>query len=46
MPVKTMQLVRIRALEIQRSLGTKTAAAYLRNRGISLPGAVAILAIR
>jgi hypothetical protein len=42
----TMQLQRIRALEIQHSLGTKVAAAYLRNQGISLEGAIAILAIK
>jgi len=41
-----MQAIRIRALEIQRSLGTRVAAGYLKNRGISLEGAVAILAIR
>jgi hypothetical protein len=40
----TTTLHRIRALEIQRSLGTKTAAAYLRNQGWSLEGAVAYLA--
>lgn len=40
-----MQLIRIRALEIKRSLGTRAAAGYLRNRGVSLEGAVAILAI-
>ena len=41
----TMQTLRIRALEIKRSLGTKVAAGYLRNRGVSLEGSVAILAI-
>lgn len=41
----TMQLWRIRAIEIKRTLGTRSAAGYLRNRGLSLEGAVAILAI-
>jgi hypothetical protein len=40
-----MQVLRIRALEIQRSLGTRVAAGYLKNRGLSLEGAVDILAI-
>ena len=40
-----MQLLRIRAGEIQRTLGTRAAAGYLRNQGLSLEGAVAILAI-
>lgn len=40
-----MQTMRIRAIEIKRTLGTKVAAGYLRNRGVSLEGAVAILAI-
>lgn len=35
---------RIRALELKQSLGTRTAAGYLRNRGWSLEGAVAFLA--
>ena len=42
---RTMQHARIRAVEIKRSLGTRSAAGYLRNQGISLEGAVAILAI-
>ena len=41
----TMQLIRIRALELKRTLGTRVAAGYLRNRGISMEGAVAILAL-
>lgn len=41
----TMQLIRIRALELKRTFGTRVAAGYLRNRGISLEGAVAILCL-
>lgn len=40
-----MQLIRIRALELKRTLGTRVAAGYLRNRGVSLEGAIAMLAI-
>ena len=39
-----MQAIRIRALEIKRSLGTRVAAGYLRNRGVSLESALVILA--
>jgi hypothetical protein len=40
-----MQIIRLRAEEIRRTLGTRAAAGYLRNQGITLEGAVAILAI-
>ena len=32
-----------RALDIKRTLGVRTAAGYLRNRGVSLEQALAIL---
>ena len=40
----TMQYLRYRAATIKRTLGVRVAAAYLRNCGVSLEGAVAILA--
>jgi hypothetical protein len=46
MTINTMQRLRIRAIQIKRTLGTRVAAAYLRNRGVALEGAVAILAIQ
>lgn len=36
----------VRAIMIQRSLGTRTAAGFLRNRHVSLEEALAILAPR
>lgn len=36
--------MRSRALLLKRTLGVRTAAGYLRNRGVSLEGAVSILA--
>lgn len=39
----TMQALRYRAILIQKSLGTQVAAGFLRNRGMSLEGAVALL---
>ena len=36
----------IRALNIQRSLGTRVAAGYLRNQGVSLTVALWVLAHR
>jgi hypothetical protein len=35
-----------RALEIYRSLGTRRAAGFLRNRGVPVEAAVRLLAVR
>ena len=43
MKVQTMQALRYRALYIQSTLGTRCAAGFLRNRGMSCEGAVALL---
>lgn len=42
----TLEALRTRAKNIQRSLGTRVAAGYLRNRGVGLHAAVHILARR
>jgi len=42
----SMQILRYRAAHIQRTLGTRAAAGYLRNNGLTCWGAVAILAIK
>jgi hypothetical protein len=42
---KQRRCEKIKAWAIQRSLGTRVAAGYLRNRGWSLEGAVAVLCI-
>ena len=34
---------RFRALDIRRTLGVRTAAGYLRNRGVSLADALSLL---
>jgi len=39
----SMQVLRRRALLIQKTLGTSIAAGFLRNRGLSCEGAVALL---
>jgi len=36
----------MKARHIKRSIGTRAAAGYLRNKGRSLEGAVAVLAIK
>lgn len=37
------QATQFRALEIQRSLGTRRAAGYLRNRGVTIEAALRLL---
>ena len=37
------QATQFRALEIQRSLGTRRAAGYLRNRGVTVAQALRLL---
>lgn len=43
MSIQTRRYHTAKALLIQRSLGTRQAAGYLRNKGFSFEGAVSIL---
>ena len=44
--LRTLTALGARALSIKKSLGTRVAAGYLRNRGVSLNVALRILARR
>ena len=44
--LRTLTTLGARALNIKKSLGTRAAAGYLRNRGVSLNVALHILARR
>ena len=44
--LRTLTTLGVRALNIKKSLGTRVAAGFLRNRGVSLNVALRILARR
>ena len=44
--LRTLTTLSVRALSIKKSLGTRAAAGFLRNRGVSLNVALRILARR
>ena len=44
--LRTLTTLSVRALNIKKSLGTRVAAGFLRNRGVSLNVALCILARR
>lgn len=44
--LRTLTTLSVRALNIKKSLGTRVAAGFLRNRGVSLNVALRILARR